>query len=86
MGQILNNIRLKHKMRQILMAAGTEGIMHSPLIQKCRTKNFTAEVVREVLEDWRSRGLIDKYYVKTPTSKKPVIIWRANRNIVEGRL
>jgi hypothetical protein len=86
MSIVLSNIRLKQKMRQLLMAASTEGMMHTNIVMKCRTKHFTNKEVTEILEDWRSRGLIDKYYVKTPTSKKPITIWRANRNIIDGRL
>lgn len=82
----LNRMRLKRKLRNELMSRGVEGYPHSDLIMKCRTHIFKGSDIIEILEDWRSRDLVQKFHVKTKTSKKPVIYWRATTFIIDGRL
>jgi len=78
--------RLKEKMKYILVSAGTMGVPHSTLIQKCRTKIYVSERLREVLGDWESRNLVQSFEVNMAHSKRPVKVWRATTLITLERL
>lgn len=84
--QIQNRMRLKTKMRNLLVAADLKGVPHAEFIQKVRTQVFPSKVVREILADWHSRDLVQKFSVRTPISKKPVTVWRATQRILIERL
>lgn len=86
MPAIADRQRFKQRLRNHLIGAGYKGYRHSDLIQKTRTRAFPAKTVRDVLEDWHSRGLIQRFEVREPTSKKPVTYWRATTAITNGRL
>lgn len=83
---IKNRIRLKTKMKNELMSKGLEGYPQTPFILKVRTKLFKTVDILEILKDWKTRGLVQNFYVKTSTSKKPVSVWRATTKILEERL
>lgn len=86
MASFRNRIKVKQKMQRMLINAGTDGIMHTDLLSSCRTRVWTRDKLKEMLEDWKERGLVDSYMVKLPTSKKPVKIWRATYLIRSERL
>lgn len=93
MVQIKNRERLKYKMRQILIGGGLEGISQTEIITKCRTYNtkanpngFKGEDIRNILSDWRIRGLAQRFDVRQGYSKKPTRIWRATADIKTARL
>jgi len=86
MSQVQNRMRLKRKIRQELISKGVEGYHQTLLVDKCRTKVFSGQVVKEILEDWRTRNLVQKFLIKVNTSKKPITVWRATTLIIDGRL
>lgn len=86
MTAVRSRIRLKKKMQRELVNAGVEGYPHQKLILKCRTKLWSVDDLKEILEDWRARGLVQKFTVKLATSKRPVTIWRATKAILVERL
>lgn len=93
MVQIKNRERLKQKMKQVLIGGGLEGVAQTKIIAKCRTYNtkanpngFKGEDIRNILSDWRIRGLAQRFDVQQGYSKKPTRIWRATEDIKLGRL
>ena len=86
MNQIRDRSRLKNKIKLLLVNAEQEGMMHTTLIDKCRTRDFPAEEIRNILQDWNTRQLVQCFEVKKDHSKKPVMIWRATRLILTERL
>lgn len=93
MVQIKNRQRLKQKMKQLLIGGGLVGIAQTEIIQKCRTFNskanpngFTGDDVRDILADWKSRGLVQRFDISQGYSKKPTRVWRATEDIKTGRL
>ena len=86
MNQIRDRSRLKNKIKNLLTEAESEGIIHTTLIDKVRTRAFPAEEIRTILQDWNTRQLVQCFEVKLATSKKPVKIWRATRLILTERL
>lgn len=79
-------MRLKRKMRQELIAADLEGIGQKALVMKCRTKIWKTEDIKQILEDWKARHLVQKFMVKKAHSKRPITVWRATELIKDGRL
>ena len=69
--------RLRRKVRQILIEAGTAGIAQTKLVDKCRTKIWKRQDIMDILGSWLAASYVDKYRVKMKHSKRPVIIWRA---------
>jgi len=79
-------MKLKEKMRLQLILKGAEGWQQTDFVRKVRTHVWTVAHVKEILEDWRMRGLVQKFVVKKETSKRPVTIWRATKLIQTERL
>lgn len=73
-------------MKNLLSAAGTEGITLRDLNQKCRTHIFKIPDIAEIISDWKERGLVQKFEVKQAHSKRPVTIIRATTLILKERL
>lgn len=83
---ILNKMRLKKKMKILLIAAELEGIGQKELTMKVRTKIWNVDHIKEILEDWKTRQLVQKFIVKKDHSKRPITIWRATELIKTERL
>jgi hypothetical protein len=82
---------LKRKMKATLINSGTEGISQTELIWKHRTyrvkdnpRGITGEEIKEILEDWRVKGYVQRFEIKR--GKKPKRIWRATRTILTSEL
>ena len=85
MSRIYSHIRLKRKLREKLIGSGADGISQHQLMQQCRTRLFKIADIEEILEDWRGKDWVQKFYTTQSHSKKPVIIWRATQLIVLAR-
>lgn len=79
---------MKRKLKRILVNQGLEGIPQTKLIRKLRTYNVNTnpngikgEDVREVLEDWRIKQLVQVFKKQEGLAKKPSLIWRATKLI-----
>lgn len=76
-----------------MISGGLNGINQSMIIQKCRTYNtksnpngFTGDDIRDILKDWKQRGLVQCFVVTEGYSKKPTRVWRATEDIKSDRL
>jgi hypothetical protein len=56
------------------------------IVSKSRTRVWKGDDIREVLEDWRIRRLVQKFVTKPVTSKRPVTIWRATNLLPTAKL
>jgi hypothetical protein len=86
MAHPLNRMRLKRKMRDQLIAGDLEGVPHSELVQKCRTQIFKTSDIRNILDEWKTRGLAESFLLSKPHSKRPIRYWRATSLILSERL
>jgi hypothetical protein len=93
MSLIKNKERLKQKMKYLLISAGLEGLSQTDIIAKCRTHHtkvnptgFTGQDIREVLSDWKLRGLAQRFDVRQGFAKKLTRIWRATNSIKVANL
>jgi len=84
-----NFVDFKLRMREKLIASGLEGMSQSDIIAQCRTYNrktnaegFTGQDVRNVLYNWRIKGLVQQFKIRKGYAKKPTNIWRATKSLL----
>lgn len=77
----------------MLINGGLTGIAQNEIVQSCKTYNkksnpngFTGDDIREILQDWKVRGLVQLFKVRAGYSKKPSNMWRATQDIRTARL
>lgn len=80
-------------MKRLLISAELNGIPQSKILLKCRTyhassnpNGFTCDDIREILNDWKLRGLVQRFEIREGYAKKPTRIWRATNDIKGAEL
>jgi len=89
MARFKDRNRLRTKIKNILVNAELEGISQRDLTRKTitynRTKNpngFKRADIITILQDWKNRGMAQRFDIRVGYSKKPTRMWRATQSIL----
>lgn len=77
--------RLRMKIKQVLLEAGTTGIARKELMIKCITHIYKRPDVQDQLDLWLAENKVQRFLVKEDHSDRPIERWRATTLIMQVR-
>lgn len=75
-------MKIHPRLRELLIEGGITGLKQSEIIVSLRN-TMKAPEIREILEEWRKEGYVQRFRLSPKTAGRPITVWRATNKILE---